>query len=208
MGGSRDDVQKFFEQWSQTYDHPAYQENIYRPLQEVLHRHLKIAAGGGRLECVLDVGLGTGQSLGWLPDVARRVVGLDYSMDMLGHARTRCSQGQALVCGSATDLPLADACMDAVVSCFSIHWWPDIAAGLREVARVLRPGAHAFIMIPTAASLGVTQSPFRTPGPQQKVQWIPPSRYGQMARAAGMTTRLPKEVARGAWLLQAQRPGP
>jgi len=37
-------------------------------------------------------------------------------------------------------LPLEDASVDLALSTISFHHWQDQAAGVREVARVLRPG--------------------------------------------------------------------
>src|SRR6266508_1635534 len=45
----------------------------------------------------------------------------------------------------ARDLPYADATFDLVVSTMSQHHWADAAAGLRELRRVLRPGAQVWI---------------------------------------------------------------
>ena len=39
-------------------------------------------------------------------------------------------------------LPFDDQSVDLVVSTISMHHWADLAAGLREVVRVLRPGAR------------------------------------------------------------------
>ena len=47
-------------------------------------------------------------------------------------------------------LPFADSTFDGVVSRYSAHHWPDIAAALREAARVLRPGGR-IVVIDTVA---------------------------------------------------------
>lgn len=49
------------------------------------------------------------------------------------------------VVGVAEDLPLPDDSVDFVASRGSIFFWDDPAQGLREVYRVLRPGARAMI---------------------------------------------------------------
>ena len=200
-------VQAYFREWSRTYDQPHFQDNIYKPLQVVLQQRLMQAGAGKPLDAVLDVGMGTGQSLTWLPALATHVVGLDYSADMLRCAQERKVAGCGLIRASATDLPLADACMQACISCFSIHWWPDIAAGLAEMFRVTRPGGVSLVMIPSVALLALMGGGgFRGHG--QLVHWLAPSKYAQMARKAGWLTRIPVEVARGAWLLEARRPLP
>ncbi len=44
--------------------------------------------------------------------------------------------------GLAEALPLPDASVDLAVSTLSFHHWGDQTAGVREIARVLRPGGH------------------------------------------------------------------
>jgi ubiquinone/menaquinone biosynthesis C-methylase UbiE len=48
--------------------------------------------------------------------------------------------------GMAEVLPLEDASVDLALSTTSFHHWQDQDAGLREVARVLRPGGY-FILV-------------------------------------------------------------
>ena len=43
-------------------------------------------------------------------------------------------------------LPLQDASVDLALSTTSFHHWQDQAAGIREIARVLRPGGY-FILV-------------------------------------------------------------
>src|SRR5215469_4469363 len=91
--------------------------------------------GNGRL---LDVGCGTGgyatgfASLGW------DYTGVDASEDMLRRARQR---GVSVVQADATVLPFEDASFDAAVSIFTHTDVDDFAGLVREVVRVLRPGA-------------------------------------------------------------------
>jgi SAM-dependent methyltransferase len=75
----------------------------------------------------LDVGCGGG-------GIARRrgAIGVDAS---LAEARRA-----GAPCASALALPFADATFDTVVSSCSIKHWPDPAAGVAEMRRVLRPG--------------------------------------------------------------------
>ena len=42
-------------------------------------------------------------------------------------------------------LPFDDESIDLVVSTISMHHWANLASGLREVVRVLRPGARAWL---------------------------------------------------------------
>jgi ubiquinone/menaquinone biosynthesis C-methylase UbiE len=44
--------------------------------------------------------------------------------------------------GEAEALPLPDACIDLAFSTISFHHWRDQEAGVREIARVLRPEGY------------------------------------------------------------------
>lgn len=84
---------------------------------------------------VLDVGGGSGRAAEAVP-VENRVV-VDFSRGMLSRARDR---GLDAVRGDATQLPVMEAVVDAVVIVDALHHFPDQAGALREAARVLRPG--------------------------------------------------------------------
>jgi ubiquinone/menaquinone biosynthesis C-methylase UbiE len=90
----------------------------------------------------LDVGTGPGLAVRQLMERLPFVVGVDASPDMLRHARTLFAPGKRapLVAGDALRLPLADASFDAALATNLLFLLPDPAAGLRELARVTRPG--------------------------------------------------------------------
>jgi ubiquinone/menaquinone biosynthesis C-methylase UbiE len=71
-----------------------------------------------------------------------RLVVTDLSPDMLGHARRKLegAAGVEFQPADATALPFPDAAFDAVVCQFGIMFFPDKLRGVREAARVLRPG--------------------------------------------------------------------
>jgi len=63
---------------------------------------------------------------------------------MRSHAARRCRQWQSagrvdIAAGTADQLPLPDAACDTVVAANTVVMWPDLAAGLHEIKRVLRP---------------------------------------------------------------------
>ncbi|MBI1784443.1 methyltransferase domain-containing protein, partial [Candidatus Sumerlaeota bacterium] len=93
---------------------------------------------GGR---VLDVSCGTGALIRAIrakyPGVP--IAGVDASRAMLRVARGKFGD-VPLVESWAESLPFADGAFDLAVSTSSFHFWGDPRAGLREIARVLRPG--------------------------------------------------------------------
>jgi malonyl-CoA O-methyltransferase len=96
---------------------------------------------------LLDLGAGTG----WVAErlalryPRARLVALDISLAMLRGARTRAPRlarwrgRRAFVCADAERLPLADGCIDMVISNLMLQWCNDLDAALRELRRVLRP---------------------------------------------------------------------
>jgi ubiquinone/menaquinone biosynthesis C-methylase UbiE len=100
---------------------------------EVLTRLLGDGSGS-----LLDVGCGTGSYTAALAERGWDATGVDISEDMLRLARTR---GIRAVHADATSLPFEDASFDAAISVFTNTDVDDLAAVVREIARVLRPGA-------------------------------------------------------------------
>ena len=91
---------------------------------------------GGSL--ALDLGAGTGAATrALLAAGAARVVAVDTAVGMLAHdARRR----PPAVAGDALALPFVGGAFDVTVAAFSLNHLVDPAAGLREAARVTRPG--------------------------------------------------------------------
>jgi demethylmenaquinone methyltransferase/2-methoxy-6-polyprenyl-1,4-benzoquinol methylase len=93
-------------------------------------------------DVVLDVATGTGAvALELVRQKGCRVVGLDQSPEMLAEARRRVPAGVELVEGRAEELPFADRRFDGLTFTYLLRYVDDPAATLRELARVVRPGA-------------------------------------------------------------------
>jgi demethylmenaquinone methyltransferase/2-methoxy-6-polyprenyl-1,4-benzoquinol methylase len=128
----------------------------------------RVAAVDPRL--VLDVCTGTGDlALGYRP--AECIAGCDFCLPMLARARAKADGTATDPCWFAADalrLPLADSSVDVVSVAFGIRNFEDLASGLGELARVLRPGGRALVL------------EFATPrgalGPLLRwwVRWVPP----------------------------------
>ena len=83
-----------------------------------------------------------GSSSSGLPGSRNGRSGIDLSIGMSGVSKRK---GLAVVNASVNDLPFPDASFDVVYSCKVLAHVPDIRGGLAEVARVLRPGGHAYL---------------------------------------------------------------
>lgn len=75
------------------------------------------------------------------------ILGLDAEAEGLGIAHAALPE-VPFIHASGTDIPLADATVDAVVAINVLEHIPDDVAALREVHRVLRPGGRAVMVIP------------------------------------------------------------
>lgn len=105
---------------------------------------------------VLDVACGTGDlSRAFADGGAKRVVGLDYTPEMLDIARSRRGGGSAggsggasieYVDGDAMALPFVDGSFDVVSIAFGIRNVSDPGVALGEFRRVLRPGGRLVVL--------------------------------------------------------------
>jgi ubiquinone/menaquinone biosynthesis C-methylase UbiE len=129
---------ELFEYWGSTYERSWMQRRLFDPVHSaVLHQ----AASRFKPASVLDIGCGSGRLLrkvhGYWSEVY--LFGVDPAHKMLEIARQLTPEAHFSL-GSGEALPLSDTSVDLALSTISFHHWRDQAAGVREVARVLRPG--------------------------------------------------------------------
>ena len=100
---------------------------------------------------VLDVGCGAGWLSRRLAKLVPqgRVVGMDVSDEMIRHARRESLDFENLmfVAGEVAEIPWEPNFFSHAISVESSYYWPDPAAGIREIFRVLNPGGSAWILI-------------------------------------------------------------
>ena len=121
------------------------------------HRWRALAAEQAHLgpgSRVLDVATGTGDLA---IELARRVspggevVGSDFAEGMLARARAKASARGAAVTprfewGDALELPYADDSFDAATVGFGARNFDDLARGLAEMVRVVKPGGRVVVL--------------------------------------------------------------
>ena len=96
-------------------------------------------------ERVLDLAAGTGASSMPFTAAGARTVACDFSPGMLAEGQRRHPQ-LTFVAGDALALPFADATFDAVTISFGLRNVADVAAALRELARVARPDGRLVVL--------------------------------------------------------------
>jgi len=145
-----------FDRRAATYDDGrlgAWHEDIVVKMSAVAQR-----AAPEIVRRVVDVGCGTGLLLEQLSARLKGValLGIDPAPGMVRQAAARARGRYAVAQGVAEALPLADGSADMVLACLSFDHWADQEAGLKECARVLRPGGSLVVADLFAAWLSVT----------------------------------------------------
>jgi SAM-dependent methyltransferase len=100
---------------------------------------------------VLDAGCGAGWLSRRLAKLVPegRVVGMDISDEMIRHARrSSVDFGNLLfVTGEVAEIPWQPHFFSHAISVESSYYWPNPAAGIRDISRVLHDGGSAWILI-------------------------------------------------------------
>jgi demethylmenaquinone methyltransferase/2-methoxy-6-polyprenyl-1,4-benzoquinol methylase len=120
-------------------------------LHRLWKRRLIRLAGIRPGELALDVCCGTGDVAFALAAAGATVTGFDFSEPMLAVARNRAravAPGASPVFqqGDALNLPFADASFDVVTISYGLRNLADFDRGVRELARVLRPGGRLLVL--------------------------------------------------------------
>ncbi len=106
---------------------------------------LRSVAQNCHTERILEVGCGTGRWLAELQPIARRVYGVDLSLEMLRQARQR-QEPLLLTCGHASHLPFPDAVFDLIFCVNAFHHFEHPHVFVYEARRLLRSGGALAII--------------------------------------------------------------
>lgn len=104
-------------------------------------KHLDIQSD----DIILDIGCGGGININRMAGKAKKVYGVDYSIESVNLSREvnqeYINQGKVEVLeGNVQSLPFDDDSFDVVTAFETIYFWPGIEKCFGEVKRVLKPG--------------------------------------------------------------------
>ena len=145
------DAHEMFSRVVRTYDllNHLFSFNIDRTWRTRLVRMANLAPGSR----VADIATGTADLAIAFARSCRdcRVSGLDFVSEMLARGREKVARAGLsgrieLVLGDALSLPWADASFDAASIAFGLRNLKDFEGGIREMARVVRPGGKIMIL--------------------------------------------------------------
>ena len=206
MSEHRNDQSLTPEEWHAWF---SVQAGWTQPTRLWLYRQAGLARG----RAILEVGCGTGVVAGELTRlISARLVGLDIDSEMLSFTR-RQQHGVIYVQGDACNLPFPGGSFDAVVCHYLLLWLADPAQGMREMARVIRPGGNVLACAepdyggrvdhpPEMVSLGRLQAEsLRQQGADPEIG----RRLGELFVAAGLQATV--GVMAGRWDLPASPDG-
>ncbi|MFZ1882167.1 MAG: methyltransferase domain-containing protein [Rhodoplanes sp.] len=134
-------------------DHVGVYEAVFEPLTNAFARtaldQLNLRPG----ERLIDIGAGSGgAALIAAAEHGADVLAIDASREMVSRINTRAQQQRDCVSRvraeimDGTALSLPDARFDAAISVFGVILFPDAVGGMREIARILKPGGRVAVV--------------------------------------------------------------
>jgi SAM-dependent methyltransferase len=105
-------------------------------------------------EALLEIGFGGGALLERLAAAQpAKLVGVDRSGAIVARGRRRLGGRAEIIEAETQSLPFADDSFDGLVSVSVLHFWPELAPPLREMARVLRRAGRLVLVFECEDSL-------------------------------------------------------
>jgi ubiquinone/menaquinone biosynthesis C-methylase UbiE len=149
----REDFDRKAVRWGALYEAPR----DFRSYNLFTRRRTVIEMLEARTGVVLDVGCGTGDFIAAALERSPKVLGIEISSEMARACRARFEKevggGRAIFClGDIEGLCLPDASIGGIICVGVIEYLLHPDAALKEIARVMAPGAYAVITVPNRIS--------------------------------------------------------
>lgn len=159
----------------------------------------------------IDVGCGGGANVARLLEACPEgtATGVDYSPTSVEVASDLNSEAMAqgrcdIVLGDVSDLPFDDGSFDVATAFETIYFWPDPAAGIAEIARVLRP--CGILMVCNEAD-GVVNDAGRWSSTIEGMRVYTAEQISEMMRAAELVdVVVHRDTSRGWMAITARKP--
>lgn len=143
---SKQNLREEFNRWAEAGRGDGMEQD-HLPIALPIIAKMEIAA----TDNVLDAGCGSGWLSRRLAKMVPqgRVVGMDISDEMIRVARRNSPEFENLmfVTGEVEEIPWEGNFFSHAISIESSYYWPEPAAGIKELFRVLRPAGRAWIVI-------------------------------------------------------------
>lgn len=162
----QDDVQQMFDSIVPRYDLMNHIMTFGMDFRwrKMMAKHARTLQNGELSDFVVDVACGTG-------DVAFEmeragvplVTGLDYSSGMIAEAKRKAEKRKSevnFIEGDAMHMPFEDEKASAATISFGMRNLPDYTAGVREMARIVKPGGKVICLEATPYHRPILKIPF------------------------------------------------
>jgi SAM-dependent methyltransferase len=141
-----DNYDKFYEDFFVKKDEElSFNDPRMARRRQTILECLKRRVPGGA--SILDAGCGLGEVLADIPD-GYKLFGFDYARSNVEFSRRRLGTKARIEQGSIYEIPFPDASMDAVLCLEVLEHIEDDARGVRDIARVLKPGGVLIMAVP------------------------------------------------------------
>ena len=145
---------------------------------------LDVGCGGGRTVSRLSALAPAGRIVGLDVSAASAVVAQDTNVGAIESGRVRILQG------SVAALPFPDGVFDIVTAVETHYYWPNLAANVKEILRVLKPGGTLALIAEAYRGgplRGIYRSDHETPGGQELDLRYGPQTLSRWFLAAAVT---------------------
>lgn len=141
-----DDYDKFYEEFFAKKDQElSFNDPRMARRRKTILAYLERSVPRGSM--ILDAGCGLGEVLADIPD-GYKLHGFDFAKSNVEFTKRRLGDKADIKQGSIYEIPFPDASMDAVLCLEVLEHIEDDARGVRDIARVLKPGGVLIVAVP------------------------------------------------------------